>query len=162
MSEMVLLSTQELFASYTNSCGPNPAQQSYSFAGIIGFTGEKIRGTIILATVAEVLQATRPTAAETDSEQADWAGELANQLLGRIKNKLLAHGLVIQLSTPTSVTGESLRLALSSDARSSRLEYRLGVGPVAVTWATELEDGFTLQLQPKEEQGAREGEMHLF
>jgi CheY-specific phosphatase CheX len=38
----------------------------------------------------------------------DWIAELANQLAGRIKNKLLAHGAEVYVNTPVVLRGEHL------------------------------------------------------
>lgn len=59
------------------------------------------------ALVWEISMATvRAASASTDvNDLRDWVGEMTNQLLGRIKNKLLGHGLELLLSTPTVVYG---------------------------------------------------------
>jgi CheY-specific phosphatase CheX len=36
----------------------------------------------------------------------EWIAELSNQLLGRIKNKLVAHNVMMHMSTPLVLRGE--------------------------------------------------------
>ena len=39
----------------------------------------------------------------------DWVGELTNQLVGRLKSKLLARGIEIALTTPIVLSGVRLK-----------------------------------------------------
>lgn len=54
----------------------------------------------------DVLKRTIPGVVErqdvTDSMQEDWILELANQLMGRLKNKLLSHACMLQMGIPLS------------------------------------------------------------
>jgi CheY-specific phosphatase CheX len=94
---------------------------------IIGFAGTQMRGSLVLSANRGLLERSRPVAAvrvtpsvpgsapgpapsppAVDALQ-DWIGELANQLLGRLKSRFLAHGVAIQLGTPTTVSGLELR-----------------------------------------------------
>jgi len=72
--------------------------------GIVGFSGPGARGTCILATTAEPLAASSPP----ETTARDWVAELTNQLMGRIKNKLLARGAEVYLSTPVVMRGEHI------------------------------------------------------
>ena len=74
---------------------------------VIGFGGETLRGTLVLDLPAAVLTRTHPRHSQVEADLEDWAGELANLLLGRIKARLLPYDAVIQLSTPLVVSGRS-------------------------------------------------------
>lgn len=43
-----------------------------------------------------------PVGSETDEMLEDWVMELANRLMGRLKNKLLSHNCVLQMGLPKS------------------------------------------------------------
>lgn len=70
----------------------------------IGFTGAEVRGSLVIMAADEVLAASLSGVARdeaTDELFADWAAELANQLCGRLKNKLLRQGLPVTISVPS-------------------------------------------------------------
>ena len=82
-----------------------PADSQLLYCGVVGYSGEQMRGTLLLATSREPLGRTSPT---TDASLREWIAELSNQLLGRIKNKLLARGVTLHLSTPIVLRGQHL------------------------------------------------------
>jgi hypothetical protein len=75
------------------------------FCGVVGFGGEQMKGSLLLATSREPLGRTSPT---TDASLREWIAELSNQLLGRIKNKLLSRGVTFHLLTPVVLRGEHI------------------------------------------------------
>ena len=80
------------------------------FASTIGFTASPARGSLVLAVSAGVLGRSLPIPdmPRTPKNLSDWAGEMSNQLLGRIKNQLVPFGLEIELSIPVVVMGKDL------------------------------------------------------
>jgi hypothetical protein len=80
---------------------PSPAQEVV-ICGVMGFTGPTMRGTILLATNRDPLGSASPV---NDAAVRDWGAELTNQLLGRIKTKLLQHGVEIYLTLPVVLLG---------------------------------------------------------
>jgi hypothetical protein len=74
------------------------------FSGVMGFVGDSVRGTCLLAAPEGTIRAAAPHAAAA----RDWIGELANQLVGRLKAKLMARGGTIALSTPVVLRGVKL------------------------------------------------------
>lgn len=83
------------------------------FASTIGFTAERILGVLVLTASRELAEASLPENLRAprvaDEIVADWAGELSNQFLGRLKNRFYAAGVEIALSTPTVFAGKELR-----------------------------------------------------
>ena len=57
-------------------------------SGVMGFVEEHLSGTCVLAAPRDALMATAPAGARP----RDWVGELTNQLVGRLKAKLMAQG----------------------------------------------------------------------
>lgn len=90
-------------------------------AGVVGFTGVTMRGTLLLATTFELIATARPAEirghALSKNRAADWilvrdwAGELANQVLGRIKNRLRRFGVTFDVSPPAALSGPALTFA---------------------------------------------------
>ncbi len=67
-------------------------------AGLVSFSGAAMRGSIILSSTFTLIARARPPLARAHSLSSlaaadwivarDWAGELSNQVLGRIRNRL--------------------------------------------------------------------------
>ncbi len=75
------------------------------YCGVMGFVGQGVRGSCLLAASRTPLERSCPTPGPI----RDWMGELTNQLVGRIKAKLLSRGVRVAMSTPIVLRGEHLR-----------------------------------------------------
>jgi hypothetical protein len=69
--------------------------------GIIGFVGRGVRATCLLGAEQALVDAS----CRSSSRSRDWIAELANQLVGRIKMKLLTHGVNVTMTTPLALSG---------------------------------------------------------
>ena len=108
------------------------------YSGVMGFIGERLRGTCLLAAPAATILASAPE----QTTPRDWVGELANQLVGRLKSKLLARGVTIALTTPVVLSGVRLQpLPRSSVAPSV---FDSPSGRVLVWLEVEVDSEFTL------------------
>jgi hypothetical protein len=74
-------------------------------SGVMGFVGPRVRGTCLLAAEPAAVQATCPP----EGRMRDWVGELSNQLVGRLKKKMLSRGVEVALTTPIVLTGVRLQ-----------------------------------------------------
>jgi CheY-specific phosphatase CheX len=109
------------------------------FCGIVGFTGDQMRGALLLATSAEPLGRTLPS---SDASLREWIAELSNQLLGRIKNKLVSHGVTLHMSTPTVLRGQ--HIAPVSSTPIVPYAFSSGAGVVCVWIDVEIIPGVDL------------------
>jgi CheY-specific phosphatase CheX len=75
-----------------------------ALSAVIGFSGPGIRGTCILAASESPIKMSDPIGGSPRA----WIAELSNQLVGRIKNKLLAHGAEVYVTTPVVLRAELL------------------------------------------------------
>jgi CheY-specific phosphatase CheX len=104
------LSVPELFASYGIALrrvdADQEAEAAFLICGVIGFSGPSVRGALILALTENLPTLTNPLGPRGNLR--DWVGELANQLLGRIKLALLAEGVDIYLNLPAVLKGEHI------------------------------------------------------
>jgi CheY-specific phosphatase CheX len=124
------------------------------YSGVMGFVGDRLRGTLLLAAPKETILSTAPE----DARPRDWVGELANQLVGRLKSKLMAHGVTIALSTPVVLSGVRLHPLPRSEVLPSVFETPSG--RVLVWLEVEVDPEFTLgSLRPLR---AAEGEFLVF
>jgi CheY-specific phosphatase CheX len=124
------------------------------YSGVMGFVGERIRGTCLLAASPATILSTAPV----DARARDWVGELANQLVGRLKSKLMQHGVTIALSTPVMLSG--LRLSPLPRSEVPPSVFDTPTGRVLVWLEVEVDPEFTLgSLRPLM---AAEGEFLVF
>jgi CheY-specific phosphatase CheX len=110
INQMVSEACISLFSDYALALQPRAANAPESevpllYCGVVGFSGEEMRGTLLLGTSREPLGRTSPA---SDASLREWIAELSNQMLGRIKNKLLTRGVNMHLSTPIVLRGEHI------------------------------------------------------
>lgn len=133
------------------------------YCGIIGFTGDRVRGTLLLAMGEEALQRAMPPGTEAgDSANRNWISELSNQLLGRIKNLLLRREAEVYLTMPLVLRGE--HLSPLPREHSQGLHFESDVGPIRLWVDAEFIDGFALPTEDVEgsDEVPEEGEAMLF
>jgi CheY-specific phosphatase CheX len=84
----------------------------------LGFTGDALRGTIAVVAPLELLRSAYPLpladTAQWQVEVFDWAGEIANRLIGRVRSALALRGVMIEASTPRVMQGEQLHVTRST------------------------------------------------
>jgi hypothetical protein len=76
-----------------------------TIAAIVGFGDAQFRGSAVVVaseSVAQTLSGSAPI------NTADWIGELCNQLVGRLKNKLASYGVLPQLGSPVTICGRHM------------------------------------------------------
>ena len=108
-------------------------------AASIGMSGPGLRGALVLMAHAGFFEATYPlrNGAQRDEEAlVDWAGEMANLILGGLRNRLAAQGIDFNLSTPTVVRGLHLRVSRRDEPMI--VVRRLRIGDERVTVHCEL------------------------
>jgi hypothetical protein len=149
----------DLFEAYSLQAESTPVASSVEdpTVGVIGFTASKLRGNLALLIPQEVIRVT-----QGGSDPMDWAGELTNQYLGRLKNKLIAYGIALEISTPLVVSGLSLRLQEPSGVSTQRVDCKTSAGPVHALISVRVGEGFEMTDEPSGEPMAIEGEMLLF
>lgn len=123
---------------------------------VIGFAGETLRGSLVMVASEELFAASRTS---DEHDVRDWAGELANQVLGRVKNQLVLWGTDVNMSTPLVVRG----LGLSVEGQEMvRMGFSGGRGTVSVCLDAEAAPGWEL-VEPSEDDALpAEGEALLF
>jgi hypothetical protein len=99
----------ELFNAY--GVALSPATKSWGeseerlLSGCMGFVGRHLRGTCLLAATEKTLVDSCPT----QGSLRDWIGELTNQLVGRLKTKLLGCNVEVFVTTPIVLSGVRIR-----------------------------------------------------
>jgi CheY-specific phosphatase CheX len=133
--------------------------EDLALAGIIGFTADELRGSLVLAMGRAPLEAVDAEAAR----HRDWIQELSNQLLGRVKNRLLGYGVDLKMTTPLSMRGVRLTLEGSSEDSAPLLFRTAAGGAVCVMVDEEVKPGFEFEkAEGAEDACPEEGELLLF
>lgn len=128
----------EFFMAYGAVCckvdrteeGPGPEMGS-----IVGFRGRGLRGGLAFVASPDFVARLLPVpkrAARAELQLRDWSSEIANQIVGRLKNKLSAHAIDFEIGTPVCFRGSSIRLSFLPEADGLTLDFRVGDDPVRV------------------------------
>jgi hypothetical protein len=68
----------------------------------------------------------------------DWCRELNNQLVGRVKNKLLGYGRVVNVGLPVLITGTNVTPVAAPNAEIHEYSFESADGQITLTLATLL------------------------
>lgn len=94
----------------------------------------------------------------------DWISELSNQLVGRVKNKLLGHNCLLNLGLPTSYFGSDVSHLLPEHGELSSIYFDVDGETCAFHIAIEVfEENLQFTLEEAEDPAAiDDGELELF
>jgi hypothetical protein len=81
-----------------------------TYASVLGATGEGIRLSSTVSMDAQLLARAHPSglAHVPERQVQDWCREINNQLMGRVKNKLLRQGCEVVTGLPVLITGKDV------------------------------------------------------
>jgi chemotaxis protein CheX len=133
-------------------------------ASAIGLSGSTVRGALVVVARPSFFKLTYPSelgVPRSDDDVADWAGEVANQLLGRIKNRLSTYGLDFTTSTPTVVRGDRLQLRID-EANTIRRNLSIRAERVDLHFEIERDDDQPLLANGATGTATPEGHAFLF
>ena len=161
-------SAVELFHSQGVAVAPlRPAplgnqQRFYDWVGLIHFEAANLSGVLTVSTPLAIWSS-RETQGAVSSDAAtlaDWHRELANQLMGRIKNRLLKFQLTLRPRLPSALSGAALELHRKRSASEVLYRFRALRGDILVVVDAPLERA--ILAYAGDAQIAREGELILF
>ena len=159
VNDLVHHACTELFSDYGVSLARGHFEWGDSndplLSSVMGFVGDHLRGTCLLACEHAPLAASCPPG----GRPRDWIGELANQLVGRLKVKLLGYGENVALTTPIVLQG--IRIQPLPRSNVSPALFSAGNGVVLSWLEVEVECGFTLPA-PQRADAGETGELMLF
>jgi hypothetical protein len=130
LADLVISSCTELFAAYgvaldrkqASVLAVKPARPEASAGGMVNFSGPLVSGSLLLVAPFAFLAECRPGPLRTQrlamSSSSDWilvrdwSMELANQLVGRLRNRLYDHDVTIDVRGPTAVSAHPLAMTI--------------------------------------------------
>ncbi|HTV21622.1 MAG TPA: hypothetical protein VMG12_23195 [Polyangiaceae bacterium] len=118
--------------------GEREASDEPMLFGAIGFVGDGLRATCLLGAHQRLLH----VSGRARNQPRDWIAELSNQLVGRIKLRLLGCGVNVRLTTPLALSG--IRLKPLPRLAQEPLAFESASGPVIVCLELETEADFVL------------------
>jgi len=141
----------------------DPARVAY--ASVLGATGRGIRLSSTLSLDREVLVRTHPSGSNVaERDVQDWCRELNNQLVGRLKNKLLRVGCDVATGLPVLIKGTDMVAVGASDQDFRQYFFSSKYGCLALTLAMLLAPDLSLDGRQADdaERVELEGAMSLF
>jgi hypothetical protein len=117
------------------------APHRVNYASVLCATGDGIRLSSTLSTDAELLERTHPAAGSTRIERRDvedWCRELNNQLMGRVKNKLLRLGCEMTTGIPVLICGTGIAAVTPSEVDHRQYFFSSDYGCMTFTLAMAL------------------------
>lgn len=122
---------------------------------VIGYSGEEVKGALGLMGPGHAIASLHPVPdiAKNPTEHMlyDWLGELANQLLGRIKGELLRYGQSVWIASPVVLRGVSIRVASQPEKGIQQYTFSGVFGNLNVWLDFQYPTGLELKLLPEEE-----------
>lgn len=148
--EVLSASVTEFFASYGVACGvANDVPETVDGSGVeigsvIGFKGRNVRGAFAFVAPLDFIAELLPVPRERDRQDQqlrDWSAEIANQLVGRLKNKLSLRSVDFDVGSPVCFTGRSIRLVFLPDAEGVSMGFRSGSTAVRIHLDCSIDTG---------------------
>jgi hypothetical protein len=104
----------DLFKDYGLTLRPTPADVAVDkrvpdLISLAKFEGRDLSGCLVLGATNELIALSGRAAGIDGNAKTDWIAELANQLLGRVKNHALRAGIGFGVVPPAVVDGKHLR-----------------------------------------------------
>jgi|GEM_PF-2986208 len=116
-----------------------------SLVAFVGFTGENIKGSLTFLSQRTFFTTTHPNiqmqVPVEPQDELDWAREVVNQILGRVKNKLLAFNLPFSVSTPSVVIGHQLENPESLNLQNRLFGFQTNRGNVVINFSVVMAEG---------------------
>lgn len=162
----------ELFDGYevmltNNEQLKNLDEEGINLIALIGLSESAFRASLTICVAPDLLTGSFPAPEESinEGDLQDWLGELANQLAGRFKNKVVPYGRKLELGVPTVIQGAHLKIDLPRSSEVTKHQFITEQGGMVELNLSTLIDGQFVLSEPEEVVEAEcleEGEMLFF
>jgi len=130
-------------------------------AAIVGFSGDQVRGTLVLAAGDGGLSSVRQHLQAGEALAEDSLGETGNLLAGHLKRSLASYGQVVTITPPIVVRGVTIEVCNSAQVQRVQCDHASGESRLSVWLDFEAAPGIELSEQPDDSQVA-EGDALFF
>lgn len=133
-----LLSAYGLTANVQEQGSGANTRNRASYVSLLGACGDGIGLSSMLRIDRELVIRTHPAGVANISRHdlEDWCLELNNQLVGRLKNKLLGYGRVVVVGLPVLLAGTDVRAVADSNSELRHYSVESADGQITLTLAT--------------------------
>jgi CheY-specific phosphatase CheX len=110
---------------------PSGEVAEYEMGSVVGFKGENLRGGLAFVAPASLVARMLPVPEDNrriELQLRDWSGEIANQLAGRLKNKLAAHAFDFEVGAAVCFRGMSIRLSFLPNTEGVSISFTMPAG----------------------------------
>lgn len=140
---------------------PEPPKDDPSrLAGVMSFSATGFTGLLVLSVGPAILTATTSNPLATQHAHLDWIRELVNQLMGRIKNRLVRFQVTLRVGLPSATTPDLAERQVAGSKMRLNYSFHTLRGDVLVTLAGHLDER-VLSFSGNAE-GVDEGDVILF
>jgi hypothetical protein len=115
-------------------------REHFDLVGSVAFSDPKANGTLLLSFEDAVYGLLSPPATSSHAKH-DALRELTNQLIGRIKNRLLQFELALRIGLPSATRKQVLSRQLSSATPFAAYLFRTLRGDIVVTVIGSIDEG---------------------
>ncbi len=138
-----------------------------SYVSVLGASGEGISLSSMLKIERDLVIRIHPSGCAdlSQPELEDWCLELNNQLVGRVKNKLLGYGPVVMVGLPVLLTGTDVSAVTAPKSEVHQYSVESAEGQITLTLSTLIAPDVALhRMEPSINDGAVliEGAVALF
>jgi len=146
--------------------GPGGGNKA-SYVSVLGASGEGISLSSMLKIERDLVISMHPvgSANVTQPDVEDWCLELNNQLVGRVKNKLLGYGPAVLVGLPVLLKGTDVSAVAGPNSEIHQYSVESAEGQITLTLSTLIAPGVELhEMEPSMNDGAVliEGAVALF
>ena len=165
--EMLIQACIELFqqSGISIKCGTRPIS-SAEICSVITGSGNGLTVKAFIQPDKEILTAGHPykQSGVSQNEAEDWCRELNNQLMGRLKTKLLERSCVINLGLPVLIAGHEISAAKTPEAIVLTQTFETEFGSMKLSNHMQCDSDFILLDKPAAaiHDAMHEGDIFLF
>jgi hypothetical protein len=162
-----LLSAYGLTVNIREEGGGGGGPSKATYLSVLGANGDGVRLSSMLQIDQDLVISMYPSGSANLSQPdlEDWCLELNNQLVGRVKNKLLSYGCVISVGLPVLLTGTGVSAVTGPSSEVRHYFVESADGQITLTLATLMAPDLELrEMEPSmdEEAAQVEGSVALF
>jgi hypothetical protein len=118
-----------------------------AYVSVLCANGEGVALSSMIKIDKHLLASIHPLQPATVSQRdlEDWCRELNNQLVGRMKNKLLRYGVTVSLGLPVLLTGTDVSAVAAPDLTINDHSFALDNGRLMLTLSTFVDPAIELK-----------------
>jgi CheY-specific phosphatase CheX len=150
-----------VFSAYGNeSRAVDGEDHGHDIVAVLGFAADHLRGGLALGISFDLAKRIAPP--DCGSPEPDWVGELANQVLGRMRNQLLRYDVDLGVGSPVVLAGVGISVKPSRDVGLHHQCFLSGTERFDAFLEVVFDAGYEFKAPREESVAAGEGSLLMF